>query len=143
VIFRQLIHDDLGCASYLVGDEHAGAAAVVDPKLEVDDYLRLARFLGVAIAHVLDTHTHADHVSGHGRLHAAPRATIHVHRDAGVLVADEVRGAAQVIVQELLEQHGSTLPPCSAMYPKAASARLRRPPRARAPRRAAASRSSR
>ena len=64
-------------------------------------------------------------------------------RDAGVLVADEVRGAAQVIVQELLEQHGSTLPPCSAMYPKAASAGLQRPPRARAPRRAAAARSSR
>ena len=47
LIFRQLIHDDLGCASYLVGDEHAGVAAVVDPKLEVDDYLRLARFMGV------------------------------------------------------------------------------------------------
>jgi len=83
VIFRQLIHDDLGCASYLVGDEHAGVAAVVDPKLEVDEYLRLARFLGVAIDHVLETHTHADHVSGHGRLQAATGATIHVHRDAG------------------------------------------------------------
>jgi rhodanese-related sulfurtransferase/glyoxylase-like metal-dependent hydrolase (beta-lactamase superfamily II) len=83
VIFRQLIHDDLGCASYLIGDEHAGVAAVVDPKVEVDDYLRLARFLGVAIEHVLETHTHADHVSGHGRLQAATGATIHVHRDAG------------------------------------------------------------
>jgi len=89
VIFRQLIHDDLGCASYLVGDEHAGAAAVVDPKLEVDDYLRLARFLGVAIDHVLETHTHADHVSGHGRLQAATGAAIHVHRDAGARYAHE------------------------------------------------------
>jgi hypothetical protein len=44
-------------------------------------------------------------------------------RYAGELVADEVRGAAQVIVQELLEQHGATLPPGSAMYPKAAPAR--------------------
>ena len=83
MIFRQLIHDDLGCASYLVGDEHAGVAAVVDPKLEVDAYLQLARFLGVEIDHVLETHTHADHVSGHGRLQAATGATIHVHRDAG------------------------------------------------------------
>jgi hydroxyacylglutathione hydrolase len=83
VIFRQLIHDDLGCASYLVGDERAGVAAVVDPKIEVDAYLRLARFLGVEIAHVLETHTHADHVSGHGRLKAATGATIHVHREAG------------------------------------------------------------
>jgi hydroxyacylglutathione hydrolase len=83
VIFRQLIHDDLGCASYLIGDQHAGVAAVVDPKIEVDAYLRLARFLGVAIDHVLETHTHADHVSGHGRLQAATGATIHVHREAG------------------------------------------------------------
>jgi ATP sulfurylase len=36
VIFRQFINDDLGCASYMVGDEHAGVAAVVDPRLEVD-----------------------------------------------------------------------------------------------------------
>jgi rhodanese-related sulfurtransferase/glyoxylase-like metal-dependent hydrolase (beta-lactamase superfamily II) len=80
VIFRQLIHDDLGCASYLVGDEEAGVAAVVDPKLDVDDYLALARYLGVRIEHVLETHNHADHVSGHGRLAAATGATIHLHR---------------------------------------------------------------
>jgi hydroxyacylglutathione hydrolase len=83
MVFRQLIHDDLGCASYLVGDGDAGVAAVIDPKIDVDEYLRLARFLGVEIEHVLETHTHADHVSGHGRLHAATGATIHVHREAG------------------------------------------------------------
>jgi glyoxylase-like metal-dependent hydrolase (beta-lactamase superfamily II)/rhodanese-related sulfurtransferase len=82
MIFRQIIHDDLGCASYLVGDEHAGVAAVVDPKLDVQDYLALARYLGVRIAHILETHNHADHVSGHGRLAAATGATIHVHREA-------------------------------------------------------------
>jgi glyoxylase-like metal-dependent hydrolase (beta-lactamase superfamily II)/rhodanese-related sulfurtransferase len=83
VVFRQLIHDDLGCASYLIGDERAGVAAVVDPKIDIDEYLRLARFLGVAIEHIIETHTHADHVSGHGRLQAATGATIHVHADAG------------------------------------------------------------
>jgi hydroxyacylglutathione hydrolase len=82
MIFRQLVHDDLGCASYLIGDEDAGVAAVVDPKLDIDDYLRLARFLGVQIEHILETHNHADHVSGHGRLAAATGATIHVHREA-------------------------------------------------------------
>ncbi|HEX6583556.1 MAG TPA: MBL fold metallo-hydrolase [Thermoleophilaceae bacterium] len=82
MIFRQLVHDDLGCASYLVGDENAGVAAVVDPKLDIDEYLRLARFLGVRIEHILETHNHADHVSGHGRLAAATGATIHVHREA-------------------------------------------------------------
>jgi hydroxyacylglutathione hydrolase len=80
VIFRQFIHDDLGCGSYLVGDEHAGVAAVVDPKLEIEDYLALARYMGVRIEHILETHNHADHVSGHGRLAAATGATIHIHR---------------------------------------------------------------
>lgn len=82
MIFRQIVHEDLGCASYLVGDEGAGVAAVVDPKLDVEEYLALARYMGVRIAHVLETHNHADHVSGHGRLAAATGATIHVHRDA-------------------------------------------------------------
>ena len=82
MIFRQLIHDDLGCASYLIGDEHAGIAAVVDPRFEVDEYLELARYMGVSIEHILETHNHADHVSGHGRLEAATGATIHIHRDA-------------------------------------------------------------
>src|SRR5215212_7969216 len=89
MLFRQVIHDDLGCASYLVGDGDAGVAAVVDPKLEIDEYLRLARYLGVTIEHVLETHTHADHVSGHGRLATATGARIHVHRAAGAAFAHE------------------------------------------------------
>jgi hydroxyacylglutathione hydrolase len=80
VIFRQITHDDLSCASYLVGDHDAGVAAVVDPRFEIGEYLELARYLGVQIDHVLETHNHADHVSGHGRLAAATGATIHVHR---------------------------------------------------------------
>jgi hydroxyacylglutathione hydrolase len=79
VIFRQVTHDDLGCASYFIGDLDAGAAAVVDPRFEIDEYLELARYLGVHIDHVLETHNHADHVSGHGRLAAATGATIRIH----------------------------------------------------------------
>jgi len=82
MIFRQITHDDLGCASYLIGDESAGVAAVVDPKFEIDEYLQLARYLGVSIEHILETHNHADHVSGHGRLAAATGAMIHIHRAA-------------------------------------------------------------
>ena len=82
MIFRQFIHDDLGCGSYLVGDEDAGVAAVVDPKLDVEDYLAMARYMGVRIEHILETHNHADHVSGHGRLAAATGATIHINRAA-------------------------------------------------------------
>ena len=82
MIFRQITHEDLGCASYFVGDHSAGVAAVVDPRFEIDEYLELARYLGVQIDHVLETHNHADHVSGHGRLAAATGATIHIHRSA-------------------------------------------------------------
>ncbi|MGI8803337.1 MAG: MBL fold metallo-hydrolase [Solirubrobacteraceae bacterium] len=82
MIFRQITHDDLGCASYLIGDEHAGVAAVVDPRFEVEEYLELARYMGVSIEHIFETHNHADHVSGHGRLAAATGATIHIHRAA-------------------------------------------------------------
>jgi glyoxylase-like metal-dependent hydrolase (beta-lactamase superfamily II)/rhodanese-related sulfurtransferase len=82
MIFRQITHDDLGCASYLIGDDDAGVAAVVDPKLDIEEYLALARYMGVSIEHILETHNHADHVSGHGRLAAATGAAIHINREA-------------------------------------------------------------
>jgi len=83
MILRQVTHDDLGCASYLVGDGDAGVAAVVDPRFEIDVYLELARYMNVRIEHILETHNHADHVSGHGRLSAATGAPIHINRLAG------------------------------------------------------------
>ncbi len=83
MLFRQIIHEDLGCASYLVADRDAGIAAVIDPQWDIDAYRRLARLHGVRIEHVLETHNHADHVSGHGRLARATGATIHIHELAG------------------------------------------------------------
>ncbi len=80
MLFRQVIHEDLGCASYLVGDVDEGIAAVIDPQWEIEPYLRLSRLHGVRIEHVLETHNHADHVSGHGRLARATGATIHINR---------------------------------------------------------------
>jgi glyoxylase-like metal-dependent hydrolase (beta-lactamase superfamily II)/rhodanese-related sulfurtransferase len=83
MLFRQIIHEDLGCASYLVADRESGVAVVVDPQWDVDPYRRLARLHGVRIGHLLETHNHADHVSGHGRLARATGATIHIHELAG------------------------------------------------------------
>jgi glyoxylase-like metal-dependent hydrolase (beta-lactamase superfamily II)/rhodanese-related sulfurtransferase len=82
MIFRQVTHDDLGCASYLIGDDKAGVAAVVDPRFEIDIYLEMARYFHARIEHILETHNHADHLSGHGRLAAATGAVIHIHREA-------------------------------------------------------------
>ncbi len=89
MLFRQIIHEDLGCASYLVADREAGVAAVVDPQWDIDPYRRLARLHGVRIGHVLETHNHADHVSGHGKLARATGATIHIHELAGAEYAHE------------------------------------------------------
>ena len=67
MLFRQFVDDDLGCASYLVGDPEAGVAVVVDPSFRIEPYLEAAEADGVRIERVLETHTHADHLSGHGR----------------------------------------------------------------------------
>jgi hydroxyacylglutathione hydrolase len=82
VFFRQVLNDDLGCASYVIAD--GGEAAVVDPKWEIAEYLQLADEHGFRIAHVLETHNHADHVSGHGRLAAATGAKLYAPHNAGV-----------------------------------------------------------
>jgi glyoxylase-like metal-dependent hydrolase (beta-lactamase superfamily II)/rhodanese-related sulfurtransferase len=82
VLFKQFLNDDLGCASYLVGDEHAGVAVVVDPPYHVEPVLAEADRQDVRLVGVLETHTHADHVSGHGRLALEHGIPIHVHRAA-------------------------------------------------------------
>ena len=83
MLFRQFVDDDLGCASYLVGDEDAGEAVLVDPAYAIEPYLAEAERLGVRIMRVLETHTHADHVSGHGRLALEHGMPVSVHADGG------------------------------------------------------------
>src|SRR5665213_3655882 len=75
MIFRQVLYKDLGCASYLLGC--AGQAIVVDPRFDVDVYVDMAREEGLQIVHVIDTHDHADHISGRERLAALTGARSH------------------------------------------------------------------
>lgn len=79
MIFTQFVDDALGCASYLVGDEIAGTAAVVDPAFAIEQYLAEAERRGVRLVRVVETHTHADHVSGHGRLALEYGLPVSVH----------------------------------------------------------------
>lgn len=83
MFFKQFLRDDLGCASYLIGDTAAGECMVVDPQWDVEEYLATAGANGMAIRYVVETHNHADHVSGHGKL-AEGGAQVCVHEDAGV-----------------------------------------------------------
>lgn len=83
MFFKQFVNEDLGCASYLIGDTDAGECVVVDPGWDVAPYLELAGSKGMRIRYVIETHNHADHVSGHGKL-AHLGAQVAVHKDAGV-----------------------------------------------------------
>ena len=89
VLFRQFVDDDLGCASYLIGDEQAGTAVVVDPSYAIEPYLDAARRHEVELVGVLETHTHADHVSGHGRLALEHGLPVYVHTAAGATFPHE------------------------------------------------------
>jgi hydroxyacylglutathione hydrolase len=82
VLFRQFVDDDLGCSSYLIGDEDSGEAVVVDPAYEVERYLEQAERDGVRVVRVLETHTHADHVSGHGRFALDHGLPVSIHAAA-------------------------------------------------------------
>jgi glyoxylase-like metal-dependent hydrolase (beta-lactamase superfamily II)/rhodanese-related sulfurtransferase len=75
LFFRQVLYRDLGCASYIFGSD--GGAVVVDPRWDIDVYLEIARSERQEIKHVIDTHDHADHVSGRLRLIAATGARSH------------------------------------------------------------------
>jgi len=79
VLFTQFVDDDLGCASYLVGCEACGEAVVVDPAYSIEQYLEEADRRDVRIVRVLETHTHADHVSGHGRLALDHGVPVSIH----------------------------------------------------------------
>ena len=82
--FKQFLHDDLGCSSYFVASRDSREAVVVDPQLDIQPYLDLARERHYRIVGVIDTHIHADHISGNRALAAATGATLYLHEEAGV-----------------------------------------------------------
>jgi hydroxyacylglutathione hydrolase len=90
VLFKQFVDDDLGCGSYIVGDEHAGIAVVVDPGYAIEQYLEECARREVRLVAVLETHTHADHVSGHGRLALEHGVPVRIHAAAGAAFPHEV-----------------------------------------------------
>ena len=65
MILKQFYLNCLAHASYLIGDERAGVAAVVDPQRDIDQYLAFAAEHRLRIRHVFLTHFHADFIAGH------------------------------------------------------------------------------
>jgi len=69
MIFRQLFDNTSFTYTYLIGNRKGGEALIIDPVLEhVDHYLRLLRELDLKLVKAIDTHLHADHVTGLGKL---------------------------------------------------------------------------
>ena len=61
---KQFVDESLGNSSYLIASEETGAAAIIDPQRDIDKYVKTAEGLGLKLAYALDTHLHADFVSG-------------------------------------------------------------------------------
>lgn len=78
VILKQFYLNCLAHASYLIGDERTGAAAVVDPQRDVEQYLAFAAEHSLDVRHVFLTHLHADFVAGHLELRDRTGATIYL-----------------------------------------------------------------
>jgi glyoxylase-like metal-dependent hydrolase (beta-lactamase superfamily II)/rhodanese-related sulfurtransferase len=84
VLFSQILNHDLGCASYVVGCEKAGEVVVVDPHLAIEPILHEVDRLDARLVRTIETHTHADHVSGHGRLALDHGIPVSIHPAASV-----------------------------------------------------------
>jgi glyoxylase-like metal-dependent hydrolase (beta-lactamase superfamily II)/rhodanese-related sulfurtransferase len=83
MIFRQL--NKTSCKTYLIGSENTKEVIVVDPVLEqVSEYISLIKKEGLKLTHVLDTHTHADHISGAGALADQMGAVYVMHQNSPV-----------------------------------------------------------
>jgi hydroxyacylglutathione hydrolase len=78
MILHQFYLNCLAHASYLVGDEQSGTAAVVDPQRDIDNYVAFAEAHGLRIAHVILTHLHADFIAGHLELRDRVGARIYL-----------------------------------------------------------------
>lgn len=85
MIFRQILHPETGCASYVFGCTGKGKLAVVDPHAEhIEDYLAIAEQAGSPIVAIFETHVQADHHSGAVQLSGLTGASIYLHESAEV-----------------------------------------------------------
>ncbi len=83
MLLQRLYDPRLAQASYLIGCAEAGEAIVIDPNRDLEQYLRAAQALGLRIAHVTETHIHADFVSGSRELAAGTGAALYLSDEGG------------------------------------------------------------
>ena len=82
--FKQILDERCGCASYLIASRQSHESAIVDPSIETAQYDALLAERDFRLRYVIDTHVHADHVSGARRLAAQHGAEVCLHESARV-----------------------------------------------------------
>jgi glyoxylase-like metal-dependent hydrolase (beta-lactamase superfamily II) len=86
MVIKQFVDEGLGNSSYLIASEETGLAAAIDPQRDVDRYRQAAEGLGLRLAYALETHLHADFVSGAREL-AAQVQGLSIGASAGAQLA--------------------------------------------------------
>ena len=114
MIFRQLFDSTSGTYTYLLASRHGGEALIIDPVIErIDRYLQLVRELDLKLVKAVDTHLHADHVTGLGalrdRTHCVTVMGEHTKADVvSMRVAEGDRLTIEGIVLDVLYTPGHT-----------------------------------
>ncbi len=113
MFFQQFKVEGLGCLSYLVGCPAEGTAVVIDPKRDYEDYLITAEKNGLKITAIIDTHVHADHVSGALELSKRTGAVIYTGNDPEIEFQHSVLKEGDVLkfgnaLLEIIETPGHT-----------------------------------
>src|SRR5260370_8023408 len=80
--FKQFLDERYGCASYMVASRQSHEAAIVDPSLDVDPYEALLGERNFQLRYVIDTHVHADHLSGARQLAATHGANLCLYENS-------------------------------------------------------------
>ena len=102
MIFTQHYLDCLSQGSYLIGDETTGRAVVVDPRRDIDVYLTEAAEHGLTIERVIETHIHADFLTGHLELAAATGAQISYSEEAELeFTVESLRDGQRISLGEI------------------------------------------
>ncbi|MEL4896262.1 MBL fold metallo-hydrolase [Crocosphaera sp. Alani8] len=98
MLFRQLFDEDSSTYTYLIADRTLKQALLVDPVLEqVEGNYQLLDELGLTLEYCLETHIHADHITGTGKLRTMTGCSVIVPENAPVTCADGFMGDKQVL----------------------------------------------